>query len=271
MKFDCKESGQPRQFWTGYQADGYDRENDAFSPTNDALYAGTVIHHLYQDWYGVEVLSKEGKPMKLVMRVHFGEGYANAYWDGQQMTFGDGDTMLYPLVSLGIGAHEISHGFTEQHADLVYYSQPGGINESFSDMAALAAEFYSSGTSTWQIGSEILKKESGMDALRYFDRPSRDGLSIDSANDYFEGLDVHYSSGVFNRLFYVLANTPGWDVRKAFDVMVKANMDYWIPTTTFDEAGCGVMNAAHDLGYSVGDVKQALRQVSVNDTCAFLG
>lgn len=271
MKFRCRkyQDNNPLTFWTGYGNDGYDKVNGAFSPTNDALYSGYVIKHMYHDWYDVEVLSKKGKPMQLVMRVHYGDGYDNAYWDGKQMTFGDGDsTTTYPLVSLGIGAHEISHGFTEQHSNLEYTGHSGGLNESFSDMAAQAAEFYSTGKNTWLIGAEIMKKGSGFDALRYMDQPSRDGQSIDSADRYYDGLDVHYSSGVYNRLFYLMSTAPGWDPRKAFEVMVKANMDYWIPNTTFDEAGCGVLNAAHDLGFSVEDVKKSLAAVAVNyDSC----
>ena len=268
MKFSCTtdladQSGST--FYTGYSADGYDRENGAASPTNDALYAGHVIKHMYHDWYGIEVLTKsDGSPMKLVMRVHYGEGYENAYWDGKRMTFGDGDAMMYPLVSLGVSAHEISHGFTEQHSNLEYFGQSGGINESFSDMAAQAAEFYSAEKGSWQIASEIMKEDSGYEALRYMDKPSRDGESIDTADEYYGGLDVHYSSGVYNHLFYILANQPNWDIRKAFDVMVKANMDYWTPYVSFNEAGCGVLSAAKDLGFSLDDVKRSLEEVVVD-------
>ncbi|OCH97103.1 zinc protease [Legionella jamestowniensis] len=270
MKFRCKKSvDNTLTFWTGRDGDGYDRDNGAYSPTNDALYAGYVIKHMYSDWYGVPALTKaDGSPKQLVMRVHYGEGYENAYWDGEQMTFGDGESMLYPLVSLGVGGHEISHGFTEQHSNLEYYGQSGGMNEAFSDMAAQAAEFYSTGKSSWQIGAEIMKEDSGWDALRYMDRPSRDGSSIDTADEYNSGLDVHYSSGVYNHLFYILANKPGWDTRKAFDVMVKANMDYWTPYSTFDEGGCGVLSAAKDLNYSLDDVKASLEEVAVKyDFC----
>ncbi|QRN04589.1 zinc protease [Legionella sp. MW5194] len=269
MRFSCTGDGAQDTFWTGYKADGYDRDNGAYSPTNDALYAGYVIKHMYHDWYGVEALvKKDGTPMQLVMRVHYGTGYENAYWDGKQMTFGDGESMMYPLVSLGVGGHEISHGFTEQHSDLEYYGQSGGMNEAFSDMAAQAAEYYSTGHNSWQIGPEIMKEDSGWDALRYMDKPSRDGMSIDTADEYRSGLDVHYSSGVYNHLYYLLANMPGWDARKAFDVMVKANMDYWTPYVNFEEGGCGVLNAAIDLGYSIDDVKKSLADVAIHtDSC----
>ncbi|RUQ90793.1 zinc metalloprotease ProA [Legionella septentrionalis] len=266
MQFSCKlpDAKNPKVFWTGYKGDGYDKQNGAYSPTNDALYAGTVINQMYYKWYGVyPLVTKMGKPMQLVMRVHYGEGYENAFWDGKQMTFGDGDTMMYPLVSLGVSSHEISHGFTEQHSDLMYFGQSGGMNEAFSDMAAQAAEFYSTKKNTWMIGAEIMKENSGYDALRYMDKPSRDGYSIDNADEYYDGLDVHFSSGVYNRLFYVLAHQNGWDTRKAFSVMVKANMDYWTPFSNFQEGGCGIIQAAKDLKLDEVAVKQSLSEVAL--------
>lgn len=271
MKFSCKKNvgSDKATYWTGYEEDGYDKDNGAFSPANDAMYAGYVIKHMYSDWYKVEVLSENDifgrkRPMQLVMRVHYGNNYENAYWDGEQMTFGDGDNIMYPLVSLEIGAHEISHGFTEQHSNLEYVAHSGGINESFSDMAAKAAEFYSTKKNTWTIGAEIMKEGGSIEVLRYMDVPSRDGESIDSADQYYSGLDVHFSSGVFNRLFYLMATTEGWNSQKAFEVMVNANMYYWIPTTTYAEAGCGVLNAANQLKYSLDEVKQALKKVAID-------
>lgn len=278
MSFACKTDLERNEqvYMTGYSADGYDRENGAASPANDALFAGYVIKHLYTDWYGIEVLTQpqdnpldKAKPMQLVMRVHYGDAYENAYWDGKQMTFGDGEDAMHPLVSIGVGGHEVSHGFTEQHSGLEYFGQSGGMNEAFSDMAAQAAEYYALGKASWKIGFEIMKKDNVRDSLRYMDQPSRDGRSIDTADDYYGGINVHYSSGVYNHLFYILATTPQWSIRKAFDVMVKANMDYWTPYSNFDEGGCGVLSATKDLGFSLTDVKHALDEVKVSyESCA---
>ena len=266
MSFPCRFNQllSTGAYWTGYQSDGYDRTNGAYSASNDALYAGQMIRNMYLEWYGQDVLTWHNQSLPLVLRVHYGKDYENAYWDGQQMTFGDGASMMYPLVSLGIAAHEISHGFTEQYAGLEYFGQSGGLNESFSDMAAQAAEFYSQGKNSWAIGAEVMKENSGYKALRFMDEPNRDGKSIARADQYHENMDVHFSSGVFNRLFYILANQPGWDIKKAFHVMLKANMDYWTPYSTFAEAGCGILNAATDLGFPVNDVQVALDNVVVN-------
>lgn len=264
MSFNCRAENDAGVYWTGNQQDGYDYRNGAFSPSNDALYTGSVIKQMYFKWYGLPVLTHHDKPIPLIMRVHYGQGYENAFWDGRQMTFGDGDNMMYPLVSLTVGAHEISHGFTEQHSDLYYIGQSGGMNEAFSDMAAQASESYANGTNSWSIGGEIMKEGSGYSVLRYMDKPSRDGASIDRADQYRRGMDVHYSSGVYNRLFYLLANKPGWNVKQAFHVMVKANMDYWTPYSNFEQGACGVISSANDLGLSVDAVKEALNEVVID-------
>ncbi|WP_324051685.1 M4 family metallopeptidase [Aeromonas caviae] len=233
--------------------------NGAYSPLNDAHYFGNVVFDMYRNWYNTAPLS-----FKLKMRVHYSRNYENAFWDGSQMTFGDGATTFYPLVSLDVAAHEVSHGFTEQNSGLVYSGQSGGINEAFSDMAGEAAEYYVKGSNDWLVGAQIFK---GNGSLRYFEDPARDGKSIGHASDYYDGIDVHHSSGVYNRAFYLLANTSGWQTRKAFEVFVLANRLYWGPNTTFDQGACGVTRAATDLGYSVSDVAAAFTAVGVNATC----
>lgn len=242
--------------------------NDGYSPDNDALFGGQVIKAMYQSWYGIPVLSRNGKPMLLEMVVH--DPIENAFWDGEKMTFGDGEDTFYPLTSLGVAAHEVSHGFTEQHSDLVYYGQSGGMNESFSDMAAQAAEIFAYNSNSWMIGPEIMKSKN--EALRYMDKPSKDckggspgdWCSIDSADQYYSGLDVHFSSGVYNHFFYLLATTKGWDVRKAFDVMLHANSHYWISSTNYKSGACGVLKAAADLKYDTAGVKAAFDGVKID-------
>ncbi|WP_404343992.1 M4 family metallopeptidase [Pseudoalteromonas mariniglutinosa] len=230
--------------------------NGAYSPLNDAHYFGNVIFNMYSDWLGTAPLT-----FQLKMRVHYGNNYENAFWDGSAMTFGDGLNTFYPLVSLDVSAHEVSHGFTEQNSGLIYSGKSGGLNEAFSDMAGEAAEFYMKGTNDWLVGQEIFK---GNGALRYMNNPTQDGSSIDNQSSYYSGMDVHYSSGVFNKAFYNLATTAGWDTKKAFVVMARANQLYWTASTNWDLAGNGVMDAACDLNYDPADVQAALAAVGVS-------
>ncbi|WP_445356238.1 M4 family metallopeptidase [Microbulbifer sp. EKSA008] len=234
----------------------YKSINGAYSPLNDAHFFGGVVFDLYSDWYNTSPLTQ-----KLRMRVHYSNNYENAFWDGSQMTFGDGQSYFYPLVSLDVSAHEVSHGFTEQNSDLNYYNQSGGINEAFSDIAGEAAEYYMRGSNDWLVGAEIFKSSG---ALRYFEDPTDDGSSIGHADDYYNGMDVHYSSGVFNRAFYLLANTSGWNTRTAFDPFVLANQMYWSANTDFEDGACGVFSAASDLGYDTDDVVAAFSTVGVS-------
>lgn len=230
--------------------------NGAFSPLNDAHYFGNVVFNMYSDWLGTAPLT-----FQLKMRVHYNTSYENAFWDGSAMTFGDGKDRFYPLVSLDVSAHEVSHGFTEQNSGLVYSGKSGGLNEAFSDMAGEAAEFFMKGSNDWLVGQDIFKAEG---ALRYMNDPTRDGRSIDHQSDYSSGMDVHHSSGVFNKAFYNLATTAGWDTKKAFLVMAKANQQYWTANTNWDLAGNGAIDAACDLGFEIADVKAALAAVGVN-------
>jgi vibriolysin len=174
-----------------------DSIHGAFSPRNDAYYFGHVITDMYENWYGLHPLqTTSGKSSPLIMRVHFGENFDNAFWNGTSMSFGDGEN-FYPLVSLDIAGHEITHGFTEQHANLEYHDQSGALNEAMSDMAGLTTRYYLLETApliynklnltpneiTWTIGETIIPDESaekmGMNALRFMDFPSKDSMSAD--------------------------------------------------------------------------------------------
>ena len=135
------------------------------------------------------------------------------------------------------------------------------MNEAFSDMAGEASENFMKGTNDWKVGYDIFK---GNGALRYMDDPTKDGKSIGHASDYYNGMDVHYSSGVFNKAFYFLSTTSGWTVKKAFEVMVVANQMYWTASSTYKQGACGVEKAAADKGYNVDDVKAAFLKVGVS-------
>lgn len=230
--------------------------NGAYSPLNDAHYFGGVIYDMYQAYHGSAPLT-----FQLMMKVHYQNSYENAFWDGSAMTFGDGASTFYPLVSLDVSAHEVSHGFTEQNSGLVYSGMSGGMNEAYSDMAGEAAEFFMRGSNDWLVGAEIFK---GSGALRYMNNPPQDGASIDNAADYTGSLDVHYSSGVYNKAFYLLATSSGWTTPNAFRVFARANDLYWTPNSTFNEGACGVQTAATDLGFSAASVTSAFSGVGVS-------
>ena len=252
-------SGSGTLFSFTCPTNNYQTINGAYSPLNDGHFFGNVVFNMYQDWLGQRPISG-----KLQMRIHYGTNYENAFWDGTAMSYGDGGSTFHPLVSLGVTSHEVSHGYTEQHSGLTYSGMSGGINEAFSDMAGEAAAWYMRGTGTFMVGDDI-KKGSG--AMRYMYNPELDGISIGDASKYNSSMDVHHTSGVFNKAFYLLAKTSGWTVRKAFEVMADANRVYWTANVTFDQAACGVEKAAADRGYTVADVTAAFNGVGVHGGC----
>ncbi|MFZ6752097.1 M4 family metallopeptidase [Undibacterium sp. Dicai25W] len=230
--------------------------NGAYSPMNDAHYFGNQVFNMYQTYLGVRPITQ-----KLKMKVHYGVAYENAFWDGNSMNFGDGASTFYPLTALDVTGHEVSHGFTEQNSGLIYSGMSGGMNEAFSDMAGEAVEYFVKGSNDFKVGVDIFKAPG---ALRYMYNPPMDGRSIDHASKYNANLDVHFSSGVYNKAFYLLASSLGWNTRKAFEVMADANRLYWSSNSTFDQGACGVEKAAANRGYKVADVTTAFKTVGVS-------
>lgn len=261
----------------------YKQINEAYSPMNDAHVNGLAIIDMYQKWFNLYPLEKG---LKLKMRVHFGKDLQNAFWDGKSMTFGDGGKMLYPLATaLDVTAHEVSHGFTSARSKLLPLSEAGSLNESFSDIAGEAAEYFSRGKNDWVMGAEIMKNAP---AMRYFADPKLDKASIDNVADYkwpqmcsmlliasrfspelakqylATCTDAHNGSGIYNKAFYLMATAPGSDVPKAFAVFVRANEKYWTEQTTFVDGAKGVKDAATELGFDIKTVVDSFKAVGIN-------
>ena len=137
----------------------------------------------------------------------------------------------------------------------------GGLNEAFADMTGKAAEYYLTGTNSWSLGGDAINGAER--ALRFMDNPPCDGCSIDHQSNYQSTMNVQYTSGVFNKAFYLLSTRAGWNTKKAWITMATANVKYWSSTTTWNAAGNGVIDAACNLGYSTNDVKSILSSVGV--------
>ena len=170
------------------------------------------------------------------MVVHYGNMIENAFWNGHVAFFGDGGSAFYPLVIL----------------DVVVYEW--GI-------AGAAAEAYMK-ESDWLEGYEAFNAEG--EALRYFIDPTLDGRSLGHMDEYCQSVDVHYNSGLYNRVYYLLTTTPGWNARMSFMVFATANQLYWTPDSSFNDGACGTMQAARDLGFNDQDVLAAFNTVGIN-------
>ena len=137
--------------------------------------------------------------------VHYDNNYFNAFWDGQRMTYGDGNNNATPLTAIDIAGHEITHGLTNFTANLVYQAESGALNESFSDIFGNSIERYARPTqNSWQVGEDL-----GI-VIRNMQNPKAEG----DPDTYFgqnwasltggDNGGVHTNSGVQNYWYYLL-------------------------------------------------------------------
>jgi Zn-dependent metalloprotease len=189
---------------------------DKASAAGDAQYGVGVTWDYYKAIHGRNGIANDGKGAQ--NRVHYGRNYVNAYWSDSCfcMTYGDGDGVTYgPLVNLDVAGHEMSHGVTSRTANLTYSGESGGLNEATSDIFGTMVEFYANNASDapdYLIGEELYISNPGnAKAFRYMYNPALEGAgrSVNCYSSNVGSLDVHYSSGVANHFFYLLAEGTG--------------------------------------------------------------
>lgn len=250
--------------------------SDAATVAADAQYGMATTWDYYLSAFGRRGIAGDGKGA--YSRVHYGRRYSNAYWsDGCFcMTYGDGDgRVLGPLVALDITGHEMSHGVNARTADLLYSGESGGLNEANSDILGTMVEFSANNaadTPDYLIGEKIFKSNvdgsASQHALRWMFKPSLDGASPDCWYAGIGDLDVHYSSGVGNHFFYLLAegsaaktfsgvnhasptcngkSVAGIGRAKAQQVWYRALTIYFTSATDYAGARVATIAAAKDL------------------------
>ncbi|GAB1640269.1 M4 family metallopeptidase [Krasilnikovia sp. MM14-A1259] len=242
----------------------------------DAQYGVAETWDFYLDTFGRRGIAGDGKGS--YNRVHYGSGYNNASWSDSCfcMTYGDGDGNSYgPFASLDVAGHEMTHGVTSRTAGLVYSGESGGLNESMSDIFGTLVEFYSNNAKDpgdYLIGENIALNH---EPLRFMDDPSKDSKSAKCWSSTVKNLDVHYSSGVGNHAFFLLAvgsgshtvngvtyNSPtcnggtmsGIGNAAAGAIFYKALTTYMTSNTNYAAARTATLNAARDL-YGTGSTQ----------------
>lgn len=169
----------------------------------DAAYGQNMTWDYYKNIHSRNGIFNDGRGLR--SRVHYSFNYDNAFWDGSSMTYGDG-SFFNPLVSIDVAGHEMSHGVTQSTAGLIYSGESGGLNEGTSDIFGTMVEYYANNANDpgdYLIGEKLYNTPGS--ALRYMINPSQDGVSADCWYAGVGNLDVHYSSGVANHFFYLLA------------------------------------------------------------------
>jgi vibriolysin len=230
-------------------------------------------YNCYKDNFGRDSLNNAGAT--LISTVHYSRNYVNAYWDGTQMVYGDGDGVNSTMLGLSadVTTHELTHAVTENESNLTYSGESGGLNEALSDIFGAYCESYASGTwstsnAVFMVGDDIWTPATPNDALRYMYDPAKDGTSLDYWTSSAGNVDVHYSSGIANLAFTLLSkggthprgkstiNVPGIGVQKAGAIYYKANTDFFTASTKYAQAKTYLEQAATAL-YGAGSAELA--------------
>jgi len=261
------------QAGTGDQA--VDEAYDGFGSTFD----------MYWTVFGRNSIDNAGQ--NLQGTVHYLQGYDNAFWDGTQMVFGDGDGQYFNRFTIAVDVigHELTHGVTAHQANLVYHDQPGALNESLSDVFGSMVKQYgqspqqTAADADWLIGAGLFTSAVNGVALRSMKDPGtayddkvlgKDPQPADMAHYVTTTSDnggVHINSGIPNRAFYLVATALGgysWD--KAGRIWYATQCDPRLTSTSqFQEfANLTTDNAALLFGdHEQQVVADAWRQVGI--------
>ncbi|MBM6616304.1 M4 family metallopeptidase [Bacillus suaedaesalsae] len=243
-----------------------DADNKFTSTTQRAdvdahAYAGKVYDY-FKNKHNRNSFNNAGATIRST--VHYGSNYNNAFWNGQQMVYGDGDGSQFRSLSgaLDVVAHELTHAVTEYTAGLEYRNQSGALNESMSDLFAVFVE------PDYLIGEDVYTPSISGDALRSVSDPTRYGQPAHMNNYNNTTADnggVHINSGIPNKAGYYVISSLG--TTKAEKIYYRALTRYLGPTSNFSAARAATLQAAADLYGSTSTeynvVKSAWNNVGV--------
>ncbi|MDQ2979781.1 MAG: M4 family metallopeptidase, partial [Acidobacteriota bacterium] len=244
----------------------------------DEAYDGAgATYDLYRETYGRNSIDDRG--MRLDSSVHYGSGYDNAFWNGSQMVYGDGDGKLFHRFTLCVDVvgHELTHGVTAHEANLEYHDQPGALNESISDVFGSLVKQRARGQTAqqadWLIGEGLFTSAVSGVSLRSMKAPGtayddpvlgRDpqpGHMRDYVETYEDDGGVHINSGIPNRAFYLAAVAIGGNAwEKAGKIWYVALRDHLRRSSTFADAASLSARVAADLYGADGGEARAVRE-----------
>ena len=255
--YDCQETTTKRL--VPVRAEG-EPETDDVDVTTAYNYAGIVRE------FFAEVLNRssiDNRSLDLILNVHYGQRYNNAFWDGDEMTFGDGDGIIFSgfARSLDVVAHELAHGVTQFTSGLIYADESGALNEHFSDVFGTAitqwADDETPEDADWLIGDEIMGPDLYGEALRSMRHPGtaydnpimgRDPQPAHYDDRYTGSADnggVHINSGIPNRAYYLASTEMGSTIATA-RIWYHA-LQFLDPDATFVDAADQIATSARIL------------------------
>ena len=167
--------------------------------------------------------SIDGQGLDILLNIHYMKDFSNAFWDGEQMIFGDGDKINFTdfTTCLDIVGHELGHGIVQFVNDLNYSGQSGALNEHFADVFGISVKQWynkeTAQTSDWLLGKDCLIGKYEGFAIRSFKDPGNPNIVImaqpDNMSKFYKGVKddngVHINSGILNKAFYIVACDMG--------------------------------------------------------------
>jgi len=237
----------------------------ADAAVNEAYENAGITYDFFERVFGRR--SIDGEDMRLLSSVHYAKHYDNAFWDGEQMVYGDGDGVVFGSFTraLDVIAHELGHGVTQMTCGLAYHGEPGALNESISDVfGTMVKQWHRKQTvheADWLIGDELITDKKVGKALRSLKAP---GTAYDSVimggkdpqpshyRDYYRGRDddggVHVNSGIPNHAFYLLAmELGGYSWERAGQIWYEAATSELGVRCSFSHFAQRTVDAAHRL------------------------
>lgn len=224
--------------------------------------AGKVID-FYKNLFNRNSLDDQGMP--IISYTHYGKNFNNAFWNGYEMVYGDGDGKEFTYLSgdLDLVGHEMTHGLISYTADLEYRNESGALNESLADVFGVLISTYTKynvasggswtfNTADWVVGDDIYTPNIPGDAVRSLSNPtlysqpdhkSKYQYSPDTEAGDYGG--VHTNSGIPNKAAYVVAKNIGME--KTARIYYRALVNYMNLSTDFEGAKNSLMQAATDL------------------------
>jgi Zn-dependent metalloprotease len=182
----------------------------------DAHYYANVTDDYYLETFGRNSLDNAG--MTMISSAHVDRNYVNAFWNGEQVSYGDGDGRNYREFSAGIDvvAHELTHGVTEFTSNLIYENESGALNEAFSDVLGASVEYYAAAKGLdpaaepdWLIAEDVTLYADVAPGFRNMSDPREDDDPDHYSERYTGAADgggVHTNSAIPNHAFYLLVN-----------------------------------------------------------------
>ena len=241
----------------------------------DAHFGAVATYDYYKNTHNRN--SYNGNNASITSTVHYSSNYNNAFWNGSQMVYGDGDgTTFAPLVELDIVAHELTHAVTATSAGLIYQNESGALNESMSDIMAIMVD-----RDDYTVGERSYTPGIPGDALRSLSNPPAGDQPDNYADRYIGSQDnggVHINSGISNKAAYLLVaggtfrgvSVASIGRAKTEKIFYRALTTYFTQSTNFAGARQGTLQATADL-YGSGSttytaVQNAWAAVGVGST-----